>query len=205
MTDTTDQHPVTVALSKQLEVATDINACFCIGCGQPDEPELHDPARCPAREGGKLDVLTVADALEVYDTSCDEEPDLDGDARALHCAIVATRLASVSSASAIKASAEVSLMYLQTGFIECPQCGEEIPTEDLDAAYELATVVEPAPTIGGTVRPEPVPATNQAGEVERLRAALERIRDTRDNLVPSVTIQGMRNIAGFALLGEVLP
>jgi len=53
--------------------------------------------------------------------------------------------------------------------------------------------------------PEPVPATNQAGEVERLRVALERIRDTRDNLVSSVTIQGMRNIAGLALLGEVLP
>ncbi|KHA63405.1 hypothetical protein [Sphingomonas sp. Ant20] len=79
---------------------------------------------------------------------------------------IARSLASVSSASAIKASAEVSLMYLQTGFIECPQCGEEVPTKELDAAYELATVVQPAPTIGGTVRSEPVPATNQAGEVE---------------------------------------
>jgi hypothetical protein len=94
-----DEQTVTVALSKQLEVATDINACFCIGCGQPDEPGLHDPARCPAREGGKLDLLTVAEAVEVYDTSCDEEPNLEDEARALHCAIVATRLALASSAS----------------------------------------------------------------------------------------------------------
>jgi hypothetical protein len=144
---TTDQHPVTVALSKQLEVATDINAYFCIGCGQPDEPELHDPARCPAREGGKLDVLTVADALEVYDTSCDEEPDLDGDARALHCAIVATRLASVSSASA-----------------ERRPDGRAVPgdarTINGDLHFYRAAGWYPAPT------PEPVPATNQAGEVE---------------------------------------
>ncbi|MCW2763352.1 MAG: hypothetical protein JWR85_3553 [Marmoricola sp.] len=25
------------------------DACFCISCGQPDEPELHDPAKCPPR------------------------------------------------------------------------------------------------------------------------------------------------------------
>ena len=65
--------------------------------------------------------------------------------------------ATVAQGEGIKASAEVSLMYLQTGFIECPQCGEEVPTKDLDAAYELATVVQPAPTIGGTARTYPVP------------------------------------------------
>lgn len=80
-------------LERQLACATDIDACFCIGCGQPDEPDLHDRARCPAAEGGVLDVLTIADAVEVYDTSCDELPELDGDARALHCAIVGTRMA----------------------------------------------------------------------------------------------------------------
>jgi hypothetical protein len=80
------------SLSRQLEVATDIDAVFCIRCGQPDEPELHDPARCPGHDG-TLDVLTVADALDVFDASCSEEPDLDGHARALHCAIVATRFA----------------------------------------------------------------------------------------------------------------
>jgi len=153
---TTDQHPVTVALSKQLEVATDINACFCIGCGQPDEPELHDPARCPAREGGKLDVLTVADALEVYDTSCDEEPDLDGDARALHCAIVATRLASVSSASAEKPDVRAFVDSYEFRADD----GDHTPTEAERALIEDA--------IHGylAASPEPVPATNQAGEVE---------------------------------------
>jgi hypothetical protein len=61
------------------------------------------------------------------------------------------------NADGIKESAEVALMYLQTGLVGCPQCGEEVPTKDLDAAYELATVVQPAPTIGGTVRTYPVP------------------------------------------------
>jgi hypothetical protein len=82
------QQAVTVALSRQLQVAMDINACFCIGCGQPDEPDLHDPARCPA-SGGALDAVPVATALEVYDDSCEAEPDLDGEARALHCVIIA--------------------------------------------------------------------------------------------------------------------
>ena len=80
----------TITLAEQLNVATDANACFCIGCGQPDEPNLHDPARCPGN-GGKLDVVPVADALEVFDQSCEEEPDLEDHARALHCAIVALR------------------------------------------------------------------------------------------------------------------
>jgi hypothetical protein len=84
-----DMEP-SVTLARQLEVATDIDACFCIGCGQPDEPELHDPARCPGRDG-KLDTFTVADAVEAYDQSCEEQPDLDDTARALHCAIVAVR------------------------------------------------------------------------------------------------------------------
>lgn len=82
-------HPP-VTLERQLAVATDADAVFCIGCGQPDEPHLHDRERCPA-SGGKLDLLTVADALEVFDESCSEEPDLDDHARALHCVIVATR------------------------------------------------------------------------------------------------------------------
>ncbi len=88
MTSTSEKQAVPVALSLQLQVATDMNACFCIGCGQPDEPDLHDPARCPA-SGGKLDAVPIATALEVYDDSCLAEPDLDGDARALHCVITA--------------------------------------------------------------------------------------------------------------------
>jgi hypothetical protein len=88
MPSTSEQRVVPVALSRQLQVATDMNACFCIGCGQPDEPDLHDPARCPA-SGGRLDTVPVSTALEVYDGSCEAEPDLDGDARALHCVILA--------------------------------------------------------------------------------------------------------------------
>lgn len=26
------------------------DAVYCIACGQPDEPELHDPAKCPASQ-----------------------------------------------------------------------------------------------------------------------------------------------------------
>ena len=77
-------------LANQLNSALDAAACFCISCGQPDEPKLHDPARCPAC-GGTVDTVTVADALDLYDQSCIEEPDLDDHARALHCAIVGLR------------------------------------------------------------------------------------------------------------------
>lgn len=79
-----------VTLSEQLEAALDSEACFCIACGQPDEDGLHDPARCPA-QGGQIDAIPIADAVMVYDRSCEEEPDLEGDARALHCAIIAAR------------------------------------------------------------------------------------------------------------------
>lgn len=79
-----------VTLSEQLLSATNVNAVFCIACGQPDEEGLHDPARCPA-QGGTLDALSVIDALQVFDQSCEEEPDLDEHARGLHCAIVAYR------------------------------------------------------------------------------------------------------------------
>ena len=43
----------------------------------------------------------------------------------------------------VAASASMALMYLQTGFLECEACGAEIPTKHLDAAVELATVVQP--------------------------------------------------------------
>jgi len=88
MTDILGEQASKVTLSRQLQVATNIDACFCIGCGQPDEPELHDPLRCPAM-GGHLDAVPVATALEVYDESCETEPELDGEARALHCVITA--------------------------------------------------------------------------------------------------------------------
>jgi len=52
---------------------------------------VHEDSRCPGM-GGQRDAVTVADALEVFDTSCSEEPDLTDEARALHCAIVAIRM-----------------------------------------------------------------------------------------------------------------
>lgn len=81
-----------VTLAEQLESATDVHACFCIACGQPDEQGLHDPARC-AGSGGTNDSFTVAEALAVFDQSCLDEPDLDDHARALHCAIIAANSA----------------------------------------------------------------------------------------------------------------
>lgn len=77
-----------VTLAEQLESATDINACFCVACGQPDDLTLHDPARCPG-QGGELDGVTVAGALAIFDKSCELVPELGDYARALHCAIVA--------------------------------------------------------------------------------------------------------------------
>lgn len=71
-------------LELQLSSALDHNACFCVRCGQPDEPDLHDAERCK-----NPDVFTIANAVEAYDRSCDEIEDLEDEARALHCAIVA--------------------------------------------------------------------------------------------------------------------
>ena len=37
----------------------------------------------------------------------------------------------------VRKSAELAAMYLETGFIECPRCGHEVPTEHTDAEHEL--------------------------------------------------------------------
>lgn len=81
-----------VKLHDQLAAATDIDASFCVACGQPDTEKLHDARRCPGR-GGTRDAVMVSEALDVYDVSCREEPDLDDLERALHCAIVGLRMA----------------------------------------------------------------------------------------------------------------
>lgn len=81
------RHPP-VTLERQLAAAAYVDACFCVACGQPDEPSLHDSARC-AGMGGTNDTVTIATALAMFDASCSEEPDLDDHARALHCIIVA--------------------------------------------------------------------------------------------------------------------
>jgi hypothetical protein len=75
-------------LSRQLDCATEMDAVFCVRCGQPDEPSLHDPARCPGA-GGERDPLTVAEALVIWDQSNEELEELSIDARALHCAMLA--------------------------------------------------------------------------------------------------------------------
>ena len=87
----TETKTVEVTLSKQLSAATDLYACFCIACGQPDEESLHDPERC-AGQGRANDAFPISDALAAYDRSCEEEPDLEDDARALHCAIIAAKM-----------------------------------------------------------------------------------------------------------------
>lgn len=52
----------------------------------------------------------------------------------------------------LEASARAALMYLETGFVECERCGNEVETKDLDAAYELrdalsTPAVHPAPGV----------------------------------------------------------
>ena len=37
----------------------------------------------------------------------------------------------------LREAASNAAMYLKSGFIECPRCGEEVKTEDIDAEYEL--------------------------------------------------------------------
>ncbi|WCS27286.1 DUF551 domain-containing protein [Methylobacterium sp. NMS14P] len=43
----------------------------------------------------------------------------------------------IAGEKAVRASAEMALMYLKSGFLTCSRCGNEEPTEHLDAAYEL--------------------------------------------------------------------
>ena len=90
--------PASDLLGRQLSIAMDADAVFCIGCGQPDEPELHDAARCPG-SGGVLDLLPVVSAIEIFDASCEALPDLDEHARALHCAILAAAVYFIPPAS----------------------------------------------------------------------------------------------------------
>lgn len=41
----------------------------------------------------------------------------------------------------LRQSAEYALMYLETGFVECHNCGSEVETKNLDAAYELRSAL----------------------------------------------------------------
>jgi hypothetical protein len=50
----------------------------------------------------------------------------------------------------------------------------------------------------------PTPASEDAAGEALLRETLQRISEEPDHLVSTITIQRMRNLAGFALLGERL-
>jgi len=112
-------------LAKQLAMALDVNAVFCIGCGQHDEPELHDATRCPGC-GGVLDLLPVANAIKVFDASCEALPDLDEHARALHCAILAAAVYFTPPASDVAVPAGAPVEW------RCYHCGD-VFTDDRGA------------------------------------------------------------------------
>ena len=74
----------------------------------------------------------------------------------------------VSGEVDLPAAARLALMYLETGFIECPQCGHEVPTKDLDAVWQIkGALAAPAPSCA-------------PGEVERaLRWYAEQVAGCR--------------------------
>ncbi len=49
-------------------------------------------------------------------------------------------------AEGVRKAAELAAMYLATGFIECPRCGHEVPTEHTDAEYALREALADQPT-----------------------------------------------------------
>jgi hypothetical protein len=58
----------------------------------------------------------------------------------------------------LREAAKLSLMYLETGFIECPQCGEEVSTKEVDAVWQLKDGLSAAPA-------SPIPTSANEGEV----------------------------------------
>jgi hypothetical protein len=59
-------------------------------------------------------------------------------------------LTSAGDGTEVASAASMALMYLETGFVECPQCGHEVPTNTLDAVCELRGAgVAPAAFDGG--------------------------------------------------------
>ncbi len=50
------------------------------------------------------------------------------------------------AAEGVREAAELAAMYLATGFIECPRCGHEVPTEHTDAEYALREALADQPT-----------------------------------------------------------
>lgn len=55
-------------------------------------------------------------------------------------------------AQALEEAAQNACMYLETGFIECPKCGEEVETKHTDAEYTLRSALSSQPVADGGIR-----------------------------------------------------
>ena len=82
--------------------------------------------------------------------------------------------------SAIRASAALALMYLETGFVECPACGEEVETKTLDAAYELRDALGATTTPSDLVSREA--AANEITDALKLLDNVTATDSTADDL-----------------------
>lgn len=73
---------------------------------------------------------------------------------AKHRLVAAKRILALTPVEGVVTrSARLALMYLETGFLECEQCGNECKTKDMDAAYELRDALASTPaTAQGDVR-----------------------------------------------------
>ncbi len=60
-------------------------------------------------------------------------------------------------AQALEEAARNACMYLETGFIECPKCGEEVETKHTDAEYTLRTALSSQPVADGWLPIETAP------------------------------------------------
>ncbi|WP_408914040.1 hypothetical protein [Brucella pseudogrignonensis] len=57
----------------------------------------------------------------------------------------------------LEEAARNACMYLETGFIECPKCGEEVETKHTDAEYTLRSALSSQPVADGWVPIETAP------------------------------------------------
>ncbi len=89
----------------------------------------------------------------------------------------------------LEESARAALMYLETGFVECDRCGNEVETKDLDATYELRDALStpafhPAPAAPPAAVGEGKTMTIRLSEREQ--DALERLMSEQDLSAPAV-------------------
>jgi site-specific DNA-cytosine methylase len=62
------------------------------------------------------------------------------------CAVLAAAQAQIE---ALRGAAGNAAMYLEGGFINCPRCGEEVPTKHTDAEHELRSALAARPAKEG--------------------------------------------------------